>query len=185
MTKKAPRQTRARILNAAVTLLSADGASQLVLDEVARGAEVSKGGLLHHFATKDALCRGLLDLSNQNWQESLNLELAKEPQPKPGSWSRAYIRASFHLAPEVFQQLRACRRVLTLYPELLAYWRQHYQPVLIPSGDDGLPKGRALMIRVACDGLWLGEVSGLALVPDSAYADIEAELLRLTHEADV
>lgn len=182
MTKKAPQQTRERILNAAVSLLNAEGVTQLVLDEVARQAQISKGGLLHHFPTKEALFKGLVDLSNQSWDQVLATELEHEPEGRPGRWSRAYIRASFQLSPEALGQMRACRRILTLYPEMLNYWRQHYQPILIPDGDDGLPKGRALMIRVACDGLWLGEVSGLSLVSEAAYAEIEAELLRLSED---
>ncbi len=182
MTKKDPQATRKRILKAAISLLNAEGVTQLILDEVAREAQVSKGGLLHHFPTKEALFKGLVDLSYQSWQAVLEAKLEQEPEGRPGRWTRAYIRSSFQLSPEALDEMQACRRVLTLYPEMLHYWRQHYQPMLIPNGDDGLPKGRALMIRVACDGLWLGEVSGLALVSETAYAEIEAELLRLSED---
>lgn len=53
--------TRARVLDAYETLLIENGSGAVTLDAVAAAAEVSKGGLLYHFASKDALAEGLLD----------------------------------------------------------------------------------------------------------------------------
>lgn len=52
---------RDRVLDAYETLLIDHGAAAVTLDAVAAAAEVSKGGLLYHFASKDALVAGLLD----------------------------------------------------------------------------------------------------------------------------
>ena len=52
---------RDRVLDAYETLLIDHGAASVTLDAVAAAAEVSKGGLLYHFASKDALVAGLLD----------------------------------------------------------------------------------------------------------------------------
>ena len=52
---------RDRVLDAYETLLIEAGPAAATLDAVAAGAGVSKGGLLYHFASKDALAAGLLD----------------------------------------------------------------------------------------------------------------------------
>ncbi len=52
---------RDRVLDAYETLLIEHGRGSATLDAVAGAAEVSKGGLLYHFASKDALVTGLLD----------------------------------------------------------------------------------------------------------------------------
>jgi AcrR family transcriptional regulator len=52
---------RDRVLDAYETLLIDHGAGAVTLDAVAAEAGVSKGGLLYHFASKDALVSGLLD----------------------------------------------------------------------------------------------------------------------------
>ncbi|OLT45310.1 transcriptional regulator [Saccharomonospora sp. CUA-673] len=52
---------REQILDAYENLLIEDGLAAVTLDAVAARAEVSKGGLLYHFRSKDALLDGLLD----------------------------------------------------------------------------------------------------------------------------
>lgn len=51
---------RDRVLDAYETLLIEAGPAATTLDAVAAAAGVSKGGLLYHFASKDALAAGLL-----------------------------------------------------------------------------------------------------------------------------
>lgn len=50
-----------RVLAAYVDILLTDGVAAATLDEVARRAEISKGGLLHHFPSKEALVTGLME----------------------------------------------------------------------------------------------------------------------------
>lgn len=50
-----------QMLDAAEVLLTEQGAWRLTLDSVAERAQVSKGGLLYHFPTKDALLQALVD----------------------------------------------------------------------------------------------------------------------------
>ena len=51
---------RDRVLDAYETLLIEHGGAAVTLDAVAAAAGVSKGGLLYHFASKEALAAGLL-----------------------------------------------------------------------------------------------------------------------------
>ena len=53
--------TRERILDAFETLVIDHGERAATISATARQAEVSKGGLLYHFGSKDALVEGLAD----------------------------------------------------------------------------------------------------------------------------
>ena len=55
-------ETRLEILNAAIELIARRGARGVSLVEIADAAGMSKAGLLHHFATKDALLNAALDV---------------------------------------------------------------------------------------------------------------------------
>lgn len=56
-----PPLARERVLDAYETILRTDGQRAATMDAVARAAGVSKGGLLYHFASKEALASALID----------------------------------------------------------------------------------------------------------------------------
>lgn len=56
-----PPRARESVLDAFESLLVADGERAATMEATARAAGVSKGGLLYHFGSKDALERGLLE----------------------------------------------------------------------------------------------------------------------------
>jgi AcrR family transcriptional regulator len=54
-------RTREAALDAALTIIARDGAGKLTLDAIARESEISKGGLMHQFHTKEAVIVALLE----------------------------------------------------------------------------------------------------------------------------
>ena len=74
-----PPHARERVLDAYEELLSREGERYATLDAVAAKAGVSKGGLLYHFASKQALEEGLLARLDLLVQEDLDaIASAKE-----------------------------------------------------------------------------------------------------------
>lgn len=180
MPKKAPHETREKLQLAAVDLIIDAGLVALTLDAVARRAGVSKGGLLHHFPTKDALLLSLVAQLSAQWYALLADELAREEEGVPGRAARAYIGATFARDAVGERLLRAVAQVVATYPALI---EAEFNPFTLENplkGDDGLPPGRALVIRIACDGVWFGEFAGLPLITDQERAELRAELVRLT-----
>ncbi len=177
MTKKAPRETRLKLLWATVAVLLGDGATHLTLDAVAREANVSKGGLLHHFPTKKDLLQGLIEFSVQTWEQRLAQELALEPSDKPGRWCRAYIRTCLDLSPEETDLTLALTKATNAFPECFADLQHKTWPRI---DADGLPPGRALVVQSACDALWLSELTGMSPLSQIELAQIRTELMRLT-----
>jgi len=59
--KKQPDIVRHDLLHSAITLAAREGVSALALHQVAEAAGVTKGGLLHHFPSKQHLLDALVD----------------------------------------------------------------------------------------------------------------------------
>lgn len=60
-TTESPSPARDRVLDSFEDLLIEQGERAATLDAVAKRASVSKGGLLYHFGSKDALAEGLIE----------------------------------------------------------------------------------------------------------------------------
>lgn len=66
-----PAPARDRVLDAFEDLLIEQGERAATLDAVARTAGVSKGGLLYHFPSKDALVDGLVERLDERLAEDI------------------------------------------------------------------------------------------------------------------
>jgi AcrR family transcriptional regulator len=99
----APRKTTSQtidfILTAAERVVLRSGVLGLTLEAVAREAKLSKGGLLYHFATKEALVQAMLERLIQHYER----EIAQQQQDDaaPGHWTRACLCAGHHGADAV------------------------------------------------------------------------------------
>jgi AcrR family transcriptional regulator len=168
-----PHDAPTRILDAAEAIVRDKGVAGLTLDAAAREAGVSKGGLLYHFASKEALLTGLLArlaaFIAEDFQEGVAAQLEG-----PGRVARAMLTWAFGLAPEAANE--RCDRAAAVF--LAAF---HHDPALLDPvraviakmreavAADGLPPGHGGAIMAAGDGLFMARIFGL-------YAPTEAEL---------
>ena len=81
---------REAILEAAICVASRDGLLAMTLDNVAREANVSKGGLIYHFASKDALVKGMIEHFAKQVEQALTSRVVDDPLPN-GRWVRALV----------------------------------------------------------------------------------------------
>ena len=84
-----PSALRERILEGADRVARERGVANLTLDLVAEQAQVSKGGLLYHFTTKEALLAGMIDRSLDRYREFLRTAIDQN-----GDDYRGYLKAS-------------------------------------------------------------------------------------------
>jgi AcrR family transcriptional regulator len=82
---------RDRLLDSAEAVLAEHGSHGLTLAAVAAHAGVSKGGLLYHFASKDALITALIERLIASFDE----QVASFRLERPGWYTRAYVEATF------------------------------------------------------------------------------------------
>ncbi|MFM1722311.1 TetR/AcrR family transcriptional regulator [Rhodococcus sp. PAM 2766] len=152
--------TRDRILDALERLLLEQGLAQVTLEAVAAEAGVSKGGLLYHFPSKEALLAGMVrrlgDRSDQQLADAV---------------------ATGRTVSEIYLQYPPAESAdeMTLYRSMLAAMRsadgQHdevQQAIadVMRSWDDGLlaeidDPVHAEIIRLVGDGIYLAALLGL------------------------
>ena len=180
MSKKTPIETREKLVQAAAQLVISKGITRVTLEQVALEAGVSKGGLLHHFPTKQALLNGLIEQVGQVFKARLEKFMGLETCDQPGRLARAYIRASFEYEADELQLTNAIAKVVSEFPELLQGLQTDFLHLDQEMQKDGLPAARAIVIRLACDGLWFSELIGVSSLQASLRSQMLEELLALT-----
>lgn len=150
---KEPELVRRALLDAALQLGYEKGMAGVTVNAVAERAGVTKGGLFHHFASKEALFEGLVrDIIDQVDRE-IDLLIAQDPEPR-GRFTRAYIRVM--LKSSAFtgdQQWAGLSAAFMADPAINRHWTgwieerltRHYET----DGDPVLD-----VVRFAADGAW-------------------------------
>lgn len=86
-----------KMLNAAAMVIMEGGITNFTLEQVAKKAEVSKGGLLYYFPNKDALIKGLVDNYINNFGNSLRAKAQQIDNPTEYDWLKLYTTETFEL----------------------------------------------------------------------------------------
>jgi AcrR family transcriptional regulator len=174
---------RTRILDAAEALVRTRGVTGLTLEAAAREAGVSKGGLLYHFGSKEALLTGLLQRMGEFVAADFAEGVARQPEG-PGRVARAMLTWGLGLSPEECNE--RCDRAAAVF--LAAF--HHDKALLDPMraiiarmreavAADGLPPGHGMAVMAAMDGLFMARIFGLYELTAPERAAMHAALLRL------
>lgn len=155
------RSTRDRVLDAFEHLLVDEGSRAATLDAVAAAAGVSKGGLLYHFGSKDALVEGMVErLSRQAATDVENMRSATEGPVE------FYLKTSVDSGSDFDRALIAASRIAQedeRAGDALAATRDAWFGVLNEHlGDESL----ARTVQLIGDGLYYNDASG-ASDPDA------------------
>src|SRR5213592_2562946 len=153
-----------KLLYAAEAVVVRQGIDNLTLDAVAAEAGMSKGGLLHHFPTKDRLVEALVARSAENWRACYMEAYGRAPEG-PGRMARALLSYCLSDAQGWTDQLRhsssAVFAALAQNPSLIEPMRAVYSDLHRRIAEDGLPPGVGEAIAAAIDGLWLARLNDL------------------------
>lgn len=170
--KKQPRAVRAALLSAAGRLAVDQGLQAVTIQAVADAAGVTKGGLLHHFASKEALLIALFETYIADLEQLLE-RLMETGSGGYGRFTRAYIRSA--LEPDA-DGTHSPATILALMaePQLRRMWYDWLAEQEAAHNDtDGDPPLR--IARLAADGLWLAATDR---APDALWhATLEQLLL--------
>ncbi|GGY28340.1 TetR/AcrR family transcriptional regulator [Paludibacterium paludis] len=173
---------RAALLSAALDIMIEEGFHAVTLNAVARRAEVSKGGLTHHFPSKPALIDALFDgLAD----EFLRFYRALRQSEGEGSTSGvdAYIKANLLDAGTGKHQM-GLAILLFNWPPCRERARSMMAGFL--DEDDQGPPERALtflVCRLAAEGFWFARLLGLYPLPESRTGALLSALLELSAQA--
>jgi AcrR family transcriptional regulator len=183
MTKKS-EESKSRILAAAMAVLERDGLRTLTLDRVAQEAQVSKGGLTHHFKSKQELALGMLDALILGMKVRLDIYLAEEKPDTPGRFTRAYLKVNLEcIRNQEVESLRGLLEMLLADPELVQLRRHELLAMHGQLERDGLDKIQALSIAAASDGCWMNVIFGFYSAQDPLIEAMHDYLFTLTYPA--
>jgi AcrR family transcriptional regulator len=154
---------REQLLDAAQAVILEQGIGTMTLDKVAAKAKVSKGGLLHHFPSKDALVGAIVRRVVNAWRSDLREAIAGQPEgrlrvpramldgciSKPEEWTETLRNASICVIAAMSEHPKHAEPSREVYAELEDTMHR-----------DGTPEGLAQLVVCAMDGLWMSFVFG-------------------------
>jgi AcrR family transcriptional regulator len=169
---------RDRILDTAVRVVQREGVTAVTFDSVAAEAELTRGGIMYHFPSREDLLAAIHQHLADRWEASL-LADAGRPVEELTADERlaAYIRVSAQSATraELQLMLEAATR-----PEWAAPWSsvlERWAPVPADAGDDDASMAR-LVTRLAADGLWMFEALAYRAMPEAERRAVTEHLVR-------
>lgn len=173
-----PERTKAAILEAAEQTLIKRGMRGLTLEDVAAAAAVSKGGLLHHYASKVDLILGVLERQIAEFNKEAERRRSEDPA-HPGSYTRAILRTHLENLDEhsvnvwlaIMSEARTIPAYLAMVKEHCEIWDRRIE-------NDGLDPVVASIVRFAGEGLLFSTLWGLPK-PEN-YAAVVERLLQMT-----
>ncbi len=176
--------SRDRILDACESIVIRDGVSRLTLDAAAAEAGLSKGGVLYHFGTRDALVSAMVERLVAAFDSELMDESAADATTDAaasGRYVRSYVRATVRPSrtPEDVRRERAGAAVLAAMacePQLLEPLRRSFDRWQDRLTSDGVDPVRATVARLAADGMWLVELFGFAPLAEPLRGQVAAFL---------
>ncbi|MEI9815055.1 MAG: TetR/AcrR family transcriptional regulator [Acidobacteriota bacterium] len=174
-----PLRTRETILEAAERIIVHSGVEKATIDEVAREARISKGGVLHHFPSKEAIAVALLERLIEIFESDVNARQALDPDPV-GSFTRAFLQVVNERTDncsEVGYALKSGFRQSPALQKLAIAAHMRWQARV---ESDGLDPVRTSVVRLATDGLWLARVNRVAVPSEGLRKPLIEFLLSLT-----
>jgi AcrR family transcriptional regulator len=178
--KKQPELVRRALLDEAARITLEQGLSKVTFQAVADAVGVTKGGVMHHFATKDALILEVFYDAMTKFEAEVNAAMAKDPVSY-GSFTRAYIDATISLGEKGQAEFnsQATLYVLMLGDRMLrerwAEWsNEQLKKYAATDNSETL-----CMVRLVADGIWLSDFSGIDI---SDKASIRERLINMTQQ---
>jgi AcrR family transcriptional regulator len=171
--------TRETIIEAAMAIVRDQGVGKLTLDEAARTAGISKGGVLYHFKSKDDLIRGMVQrLIDQC--DQLNQDYYQREPEGPYRWARTLVRACFDPnGPANDPVGGALLAAITVNPVLMEPIHAMYARWMERLTSDSPDMVRAGLVCTAMDGLYFQRLMGIRLGGESGSEGMMAHALDL------
>jgi AcrR family transcriptional regulator len=171
--------TREKIIDAAMAIVRERGAAKLTLDEAARSAGISKGGVLYHFKTKDDLIRGMVERMVSQCDALTHAYYKEEPEG-PYRWARTVVRMAFDPnGPSSDSVGGALMAAMAVNPELVAPLQAKYEEWIARVNSDSPNSVLAGLVCTAMDGMFFHRMVGLRLCNDAQRDELKKLALDL------
>lgn len=165
---------RSKILDAAVRVVDRDGITGVTFDAVSVESGITRGGMLYHFPSRDALLQGIHQHLADQWEASLENTAGKpmkstNPEERAVAYARTALRSATR--SELLFLLQSSTNL-----EFNAPWEgviDRWAPAAPSDVNDPASLAR-FVARLAADGLWVYEsLSSRPLTPEIRQAVAE------------
>lgn len=178
--------TKQKLLDAATDIIMNQGVHQLTLDEVAKTAGVSKGGLLYHYASKEALLTAMVERLQQE-QNELYASLQQEGHGPIEAFVRLFDETKLHPEKAAIQiDVEKMIAFLTLFAvdqEYANRWK-HDLDTFFEQFQQTADPVETMIIRYALEGMMMSEHFGVGVPPTELKQAIIARLIERAHAID-
>ncbi len=175
---------RRLIIDTAKLIIHEKGITALTLDAVAKQATISKGGLLYHYPSKEALIKGIAVSIFEDLDKALT-EYAEKDQVEKGKWTRAMIEVTKDDLNHHAELNVAVMASSLLDEDVAENISNSYQRSLIKLDNDGISPVTAAVIRLALDGLYYSQMLNVAPLNKKMQKEVLDQLLLMTWKGDV
>jgi AcrR family transcriptional regulator len=174
---------RNKILEAAVRLIHRDGLIGVTFDSVAAEARVTRGGMMYHFPSREALIHAIHEHLAAQWEASLESSAGKSKSAATAEERAiAYARTSARSAnrAELLSVLHSFESPATaaIWDAVLAGWAS--PP---PQNIDDQAALARFIARLAADGLWIYESLSGKQLPDHIRNLIAGQIVSVIESA--
>ena len=170
--------TRRRLLHAAAHHVATHGPAKLTIDSAAQAAGLSKGAVLYHFKTKDALVSALLESVLDGFDSATEAVIESNDRGH-GNYATAYAQVSFDPRNNSPESTAGLLAAVTNNIDLLAPAADRHEEYQRRLEADGISPAIATLVRLAADGLFFARAFRLAPPSDALTADVLKMLLSL------
>jgi AcrR family transcriptional regulator len=170
-------ETKIKILDTAIQVSVADGIKGLTIDNVAKAAHMSKGGVFYHFKSKEELLEAMVNhIIDQFEQEAMALqEQGMDPLT-------ATIESSLSGSPD--QHNRICAMVAAVAHDRTipsrTSWR--FEDWITELQQAGVNRGTALLVTHAIDGFFITSAFEMCDDIERDRIELKRRLLQVVQE---
>lgn len=177
--EKQPELVRHALVEQAARSAATQGLASLTLRNVADAVGVTKGGLLHHFPSKQVLIEAVFEDLLRKLDEEIDKLIEHDPV-KQGGFSRAYIDAFFHVTRDGEESPWAALSISCMTDaRLRARWSEWMRERLERHATtDGAP--HLALARYAADGIWLANITEISGLPAGELNRLRDQLKTMT-----
>jgi len=176
--KKQPEVVRRALLDQAARITLEQGLAKVTFQAVADAVGVTKGGVMHHFTTKNALVMEVFHDAMKKFELEVDAAMAKDPV-RFGSFTRAYINATISLGEKGQHEFNSQATLYALMlgdSELRDLWAEWANSQLKKHEETDNTE-TLCMVRLIADGIWLSDFSGINI---SDKTSIHKRLISMT-----
>ncbi|MFJ7736309.1 TetR/AcrR family transcriptional regulator [Lysinibacillus sp. NPDC097287] len=172
-------QKRTLIIQTAIQYIQENDLNSLTLDGVAGKAGISKGGLLYHFKTKDALQSAIAETIMEEVMQSYE-EFASQ-EHGVGRLTRGFILGS---RKDLMEGARLNIAIQIMQNEHSSI-SEEYEHFLEDLMHDGLEESSVHLIRLTLDGLYYSKLLNIAPVSEEIAEKVFEQLLQMARKDNV